>query len=102
MWRRLGTILLVGIVAGLTVVAAFRLLPPGPVGPAVPHGATLLAEGHSSPDLAYLAPEERLLIGVYKKVSPAVVHIASRAVLYDFFFNPVPQEGTGSGFLIDE
>ena len=102
MWRRLGTILLVGIVAGLTVVAAFRLLPPGPVGPAVPPGATVLAEGPSSPDLADLAPEERLLIGVYKKVSPAVVHIASRALAYDFFFNPVPQEGTGSGFLIDE
>jgi len=102
MWRRLGTILLVGIVAGLTMVAAFRLLPPGPLGPAVPPGATVLAEGPPSPDPADLTPEERLLIGVYKKVSPAVVHIASRALAFDFFFNPVPQEGTGSGFLIDE
>ncbi|MCI0370405.1 MAG: trypsin-like peptidase domain-containing protein [candidate division NC10 bacterium] len=102
MWRRLGTIVLVGLVAGLTVVAALRLLPPGPLGPAVPPGATVLAEGPSSPDPADLTPEERLLIGVYKKVSPAVVHIASIALAYDFFFNVVPQAGTGSGFLIDE
>ncbi|MGH7377485.1 MAG: S1C family serine protease, partial [Candidatus Methylomirabilales bacterium] len=29
-------------------------------------------------------------------------HIASIALAYDFFFNVVPQAGTGSGFLIDE
>jgi S1-C subfamily serine protease len=30
-----------------------------------------------------------------------VVHITSHSYTYDFFFNPVPQEGSGSGFVYD-
>ncbi len=99
MWRRLGTILLVGVVAGLTGVAALRVLPPG--APEPPR-ATVRAEGPAPLGPVDLTPEERIVIGVYKQVSPAVVHIASIALAYDFFFNVVPQAGTGSGFLIDE
>jgi len=99
MWRRLGTILLVGVIAGLTVVAALRVLPPGAP---EPPGAAVQAQAPAPLAPGDLTPEERIIIGVYKKVSPAVVHIASRALAFDFFFNPVPQEGTGSGFLIDE
>jgi len=46
--------------------------------------------------------EEQLVISVYERVSPAVVNITSRAYTYDFFFNIVPQEGTGSGFIYDK
>jgi S1-C subfamily serine protease len=46
--------------------------------------------------------EEQLVINVYERVSPAVVNVTSRAYTYDFFFNVVPQEGTGSGFVYDE
>ncbi len=99
MWKRLGTIILVGVVAGLTVVAALRVLPPGAP---EPPGATVRAEGPAPLGPGDLSPEERIVIGVYKQVSPAVVHIASIALAYDFFFNVVPQAGTGSGFLIDE
>lgn len=49
-----------------------------------------------------LSPEEEIVISVYKQASPGVVHVASIAVAYDFFFNPVPQRGTGSGFIIDD
>ena len=40
-------------------------------------------------------------INIYKRASPAVANIVTRTVEYDFFFNPVPVEGAGSGFLID-
>ncbi len=45
--------------------------------------------------------EEQNNIAVYKRVLPAVVNITSTAVAYDFFYGPVPQEGQGSGFIID-
>lgn len=41
-------------------------------------------------------------IEVYRKVSPGVVNISSMAVSYDFFYRPIPQEGTGSGAIIDK
>ena len=45
--------------------------------------------------------EEQLIINAYERVSPAVVHITSRVIEYSFFWGPIPQEGTGSGFIID-
>ncbi len=38
---------------------------------------------------------------VYNLAGPAVVNITSRAIAYDFFMNPIPQEGSGSGFIYD-
>jgi len=38
---------------------------------------------------------------VYAQASPAVVQITTRATAYNIFMQPVPQEGTGSGFLYD-
>ena len=49
-----------------------------------------------------LDPEEQNNIEVYKRVIPSVVNITSKSVAYDFFFGPVPQEGQGSGFIIDK
>jgi S1-C subfamily serine protease len=46
--------------------------------------------------------EEQTNIEVYKKATPSVVNITSTAVAFDFFYGPVPQEGQGSGFLIDK
>jgi S1-C subfamily serine protease len=46
--------------------------------------------------------EEQLVVNVYDRVSPAVVHITSLAYVYSFFFEIVPQEGTGSGFVYDQ
>jgi S1-C subfamily serine protease len=40
-------------------------------------------------------------VRIYKQASPAVANIVTRTVEYDFFFNAVPVEGAGSGFLID-
>jgi S1-C subfamily serine protease len=46
-------------------------------------------------------PDEEINIRVYRAASPAVVNITTTAVAYDFFLNPVPKEGTGSGAVID-
>src|SRR5579862_1180920 len=49
-----------------------------------------------------LDPEEQNNILVYRKNIPAVVNITSKAVAFDFFYGLVPQEGQGSGFVIDK
>ena len=46
--------------------------------------------------------EEQINIDVYKKGIPSVVNITSTAVSMDFFWGPIPQEGQGSGFIIDK
>jgi S1-C subfamily serine protease len=46
--------------------------------------------------------EEQQNIGVYRKALPSVVNITSTAVSYDFFNRPVPQQGQGSGFILDK
>ncbi|MGA2102398.1 MAG: trypsin-like peptidase domain-containing protein [Candidatus Sulfotelmatobacter sp.] len=46
--------------------------------------------------------EEQNNISVYKKNIPSVVNITSRAMTFDFFYGLVPQEGQGSGFVIDK
>jgi S1-C subfamily serine protease len=48
-----------------------------------------------------LTEDEAINIRVYRDASPAVANIVTRAVEYDFFFNAVPVEGAGSGFVID-
>jgi len=48
-----------------------------------------------------LDSEEQNNIAVYRKNIGAVVNITSRAMTFDFFYGLVPQEGQGSGFVID-
>src|ERR1700693_691334 len=49
-----------------------------------------------------LDSEEQNNILVYRKNIPSVVNITSKAVTFDFFYGLVPQEGQGSGFIIDK
>ncbi len=49
-----------------------------------------------------LDSEEQNNITVYRKNTGSVVNITSRAVTFDFFYGLVPQEGQGSGFIIDK
>src|SRR5580698_6373204 len=46
--------------------------------------------------------EEQNNITVYHKNIESVVNITSKAVTFDFFYGLVPQEGQGSGFIIDK
>src|SRR5271167_759403 len=49
-----------------------------------------------------LDPDEQNNVEVYHKVIPSVVNITSKTMAYDFFYGPVPEEGQGSGFIIDK
>src|ERR1700678_912210 len=46
--------------------------------------------------------EEQNNISVYRKNIASVVNITSRVMTFDFFYGLVPQEGQGSGFVIDK
>lgn len=48
-----------------------------------------------------LDSEEQNNISVYHKNIGSVVNVTSKAVAFDFFYGLVPQEGQGSGFIID-
>ncbi len=56
------------------------------------------------PDTVYaeLDVRDQVMINLYDRVNPSVVHIASRQNVPSFFYGTVPQEGTGSGFLYDD
>jgi S1-C subfamily serine protease len=59
-------------------------------------GTTLAAP----PATGNLDPVERNVIDIYRAASPSVVHVSTVQYVQNFFFQIVPQEGTGSGFLI--
>ena len=50
---------------------------------------------------AQIAELQEALISVYDAASPAVVHITVRGTVENAFMQPVPVEGSGSGFLYD-
>jgi len=49
-----------------------------------------------------LDSEEQNNVQVYRKNIPSVVNVTSRAMTFDFFYGLQPQEGQGSGFVIDK
>jgi S1-C subfamily serine protease len=49
-----------------------------------------------------LDPEEQVNVTVYKKGVPSVVNIKSRSVSFNFFHGVMPEEGQGSGFILDK
>jgi len=73
------------------------------------HFSLVNAHGSGSPlelTQAEAAPafdaEEQNNIAVYKRVSPSVVNITSKSLVFNFFYGTVPQEGQGSGFILDK
>jgi S1-C subfamily serine protease len=83
---------------------------PGAPGEAAVPAATVQslggAGGQFDLSVAAAAPaydeEEQQNIAVYKKALPSVVNITSTAVAWDFFYGPVPQQGQGSGFILNK
>jgi S1-C subfamily serine protease len=49
-----------------------------------------------------LDPEEAAVTNVFQTMSPSVVHVSTIQYYRNFFFQEVPQEGLGSGFIISE
>ncbi len=73
------------------------------------HFSLFNASGSSSPlelTEAQAAPsldsEEQNNIAVYKRVLPSVVNITSTSLVFNFFYGAVPQQGQGSGFILDK
>lgn len=88
----------IGTIAGL--MHAGQQIGGGPTTTNVsgPLGDFRLTEAHAAPSLE---PEEEQNIAVYKRALPSVVNITSTQVAYDFFYQPVPEQGQGSGFILD-
>ncbi|MGC1782468.1 MAG: trypsin-like peptidase domain-containing protein [Acidobacteriaceae bacterium] len=61
-------------------------------------GGMRMTEAEAAPALL---PEEQNNIAVYKKALPTVVNITSTIVAFDFFYGAVPEQGQGSGFILD-
>ncbi len=64
-----------------------------------PNGTFDLSVANAAP--AY-DTEEQQNISVYKRALPSVVNITSTAMAFDFFNYPVPQQGQGSGFILNK
>jgi putative serine protease PepD len=57
----------------------------------------------SPPGTPYkFSDDEHNNIEIYQKYSPGVVNITSTTLAYDFFLQPVPESGTGSGAILDQ
>jgi S1-C subfamily serine protease len=87
-----------------TIAALVHGEPQGPSGVTSaningPMGSFKLTEAGASPSLD---AEEEQNIAVYKRALPSVVNITSTQVAYDFFYQPVPEQGQGSGFILDK
>src|SRR6202008_466229 len=92
------------IVLVLVLVGGFWILinrtrPANPELPPIAIGSLHFTEANAAPEYE---SEELNNISVYKKALPSVVNITSTAVAFDFFNGPVPQQGQGSGFILDK
>jgi len=88
----------VGALAGLL----HHALPPDAATTPVingPVGSLSLTEASAAPAFD---TEEQQNIAVYKRALPSVVNITSKSVAFDFFYGPVPQQGQGSGFILNK
>jgi putative serine protease PepD len=67
---------------------------------AVPLGGSNSAAAIAQRDAA-LTEDESINVRIYRQASPAVANILTEATEYDFFMDPVPVKGAGSGFVMD-
>jgi S1-C subfamily serine protease len=94
------------ILLALILSAAFYYFTTYRSGPM--HPANWFGQGGNKVEITEAAPgetldsEEQNNISVYRRNIDSVVNITSRAVTFDFFYGLVPQEGQGSGFIIDK
>src|SRR3954470_1420985 len=69
--------------------------------PGAARGSVKSASDAAARDAA-LTDDEAINVRVYRQAAPAVANVLTKATEYDFFMDPVPVEGAGSGFVIDE
>ncbi len=98
------TLLLVTLLACSLPSVLSGILTPTPLPTAVPTATVapppLPTQAPVAPPALALSLEEEI-VQVYESIGMGVVNVTSRSYGYDFFYRPVPQEGTGSGFMYD-
>lgn len=86
-------------------LTALPLATPVPVAtplPGLPAPTALPTTTESGAAYSRLATlEEQQFARIYTDVGRSVVNITNRSYGYDWFMQPIPQEGTGSGFVYD-
>ena len=92
---RAARLLAVGLIIGLGAYLAGSRW-----GPRTPTSVNALPSPASVSE-AGLDAFEAENVRIYRAATPAVANIVTRTVEYDFFYNPVPVQGAGSGFVID-
>jgi S1-C subfamily serine protease len=70
--------------------------------PGYRNGGNNPAFAFNPPGQPPLSGDEQTNVRVYQQVSPGVVNVTKTVVQYNFFFQPVAREGTGSGCLLDK
>ncbi|MBE7471229.1 MAG: peptidase S1 [Anaerolineae bacterium] len=73
--------------------------PPTPL--TVVNASEIVTNGVALIDAAGLDFAERRVIEVYQRVAPSVVNITTQVLQRSFFFEVIPAEGAGSGFVLD-
>src|SRR5215475_2043339 len=96
------------VIATLILVAYWagaRWGPRGPVNveavPPTPADRSSVRNVNLAERDAALSNDEVLNVRIYRQTSPAVANVLTKATEYDFWMDPVPVEGAGSGFVID-
>jgi len=85
---------------GFTSIESMVLATPTPATVPTPTTAPPVISATPEAEEAANALEAQV-VAVYDLTHQAVVNISTISYAYDFFFRPVPQEGTGSGFFYD-
>jgi putative serine protease PepD len=60
-----------------------------------------LTESRSEARTVIVSPDEKINTEVFEKIHPAVVNIATITLSMNFWLEVIPNEGQGSGFIID-
>lgn len=96
------------ILSGCTQIGPFQVVtatpPPAPTWtptPAPLQPVLVAANEAALVDAAGLDIAERRVIDVYDRVAPSVVNVTTQVLRRGFFFDVTPQEGAGSGFVLD-
>ena len=115
-WTLLSAVVLLvflGTGCGLSrLVAIPTPVPPSPTATVLPATKAVQATPPATPEPGSVAPLEdegvaavalqEQVIAVHQSSAPSVVNITNRSVGYDMFMQPMPQEGSGSGFVYDD
>jgi S1-C subfamily serine protease len=102
-----GALLIMGGCMGQDLVALLNSGSPTPVAAPlitptpIPMPVVVTDEGVAIIDALGRDIAERRTVDVYQRVAPSVVNITTQVLRRGFFFEPIPEEGAGSGFVID-